>query len=432
MSKVIFAAGGLLSRQTPEGPEIAVIFRSRYNDWTLPKGKLQKGELWEDAALREVKEEVGCESIITGFAGVTEYLVKGIPKVVLFWHMIPKEDFIFQPNDEVKDLKWMKYSEVIKQLDYPGEKELLKRSIVRKKPSIFKLLLNWLRNSFSVTQRRQCERLLGAISAYTQELDTKINCKKINPENLCWLLRARAILNQCEKQLQNKNTDGGWRCFHAAQRMEILSLENNEELKALASILRQECEKLSSWRKKATYDLIGSPESPKNNIQKDHIYQAALIRDEHYTNGYYKINLMRDQFRWLSLILFLVLIGIYVYFQNVPQQADLYKKVPLMLIGVTLFGLLGGTISSIFSVRKSSAQTKIPELVSNFVYTFMRVLVGAGSALIIYIFLRTDFLIDIVSSKTNNIYTFYAISFVAGFSERLLTKAVETIVTQEK
>ena len=53
------AAGGVVWRRGENGVEIVVAHRPRYDDWSLPKGKLDKGEGWEQAALREVEEEVG-------------------------------------------------------------------------------------------------------------------------------------------------------------------------------------------------------------------------------------------------------------------------------------------------------------------------------------------------------------------------------------
>ena len=51
------AAGGVVRRDG----RIAVVHRPRYDDWSLPKGKLDPGETWEEAALREVREETGLE-----------------------------------------------------------------------------------------------------------------------------------------------------------------------------------------------------------------------------------------------------------------------------------------------------------------------------------------------------------------------------------
>ena len=84
---VIEAAGGVIWRETGRGRDMALIHRARYDDWTLPKGKLEAGERWQEGALREIKEETGCDVEIVSFAGAVGYTVKGVAKVVLFWNM---------------------------------------------------------------------------------------------------------------------------------------------------------------------------------------------------------------------------------------------------------------------------------------------------------------------------------------------------------
>src|SRR3954468_21263130 len=88
-ARVTRAAGGLLWRTGPAGYEIAVIRREKYQDWTLPKGKLDPGESWEAAAIREVREETGFKAKLLGFAGAAAYSTDKGPKIVRYWHMEP-------------------------------------------------------------------------------------------------------------------------------------------------------------------------------------------------------------------------------------------------------------------------------------------------------------------------------------------------------
>ncbi|MGD2156930.1 MAG: NUDIX hydrolase [Anaerolineales bacterium] len=122
---VIQAAGGLIWRDTPKGREICILYRSRYNDWTLPKGKLKPGEDWYEAALREVHEETGCDVIIEDFAGCTSYLVAENPKVVLYWNMSVISEGEFTPSEEINRLVWVSSSAARIKLTYVGEKALL-------------------------------------------------------------------------------------------------------------------------------------------------------------------------------------------------------------------------------------------------------------------------------------------------------------------
>jgi ADP-ribose pyrophosphatase YjhB (NUDIX family) len=122
---VIRAAGAVLWRHSFEGYEIAVIHRKRYNDWTLPKGKLQEGESWNQAALREVREETGFDANILSFAGAIAYEVDGKPKVVRFWHMTTKDEAASEIDDEVARVFWFPLDVALSRLQYPLEKSFL-------------------------------------------------------------------------------------------------------------------------------------------------------------------------------------------------------------------------------------------------------------------------------------------------------------------
>ena len=122
---VIRAAGGLVWRGADEGRELALVHRAQYDDWSLPKGKVEEGESWVAAALREVEEETGCSVRLDEFAGCSCYSVKGIAKVVLFWHMILDSETVFKPNKETDELIWLPAVEAARKLDYDSERALL-------------------------------------------------------------------------------------------------------------------------------------------------------------------------------------------------------------------------------------------------------------------------------------------------------------------
>ncbi len=135
MAKVICAAGGLVWWDSPAGPLVAVIHRPHHRDWSLPKGKLKRGESWERAAVREVHEEVGCKVRLGEFAGSTSYLVRGGPKVVLYWNMQCAGETAFEPTEEVDQVTWLPPRQAIARLSYDSEKKLVAEVWAARRPS---------------------------------------------------------------------------------------------------------------------------------------------------------------------------------------------------------------------------------------------------------------------------------------------------------
>ncbi len=125
------AAGGLVTRVDEDGDlQVLVVHRSRYDDWSFPKGKLDRGETFEDAALREVTEETGLVCRLAGELASVRYRdAAGRPKLVRYWHMVPLqgdvEDFVF--NSEIDDLRWARIEESRRLLTYSHDRDLLSR-----------------------------------------------------------------------------------------------------------------------------------------------------------------------------------------------------------------------------------------------------------------------------------------------------------------
>ena len=125
--RIVAASGGLIWRQATGGPELIVIHRRRYGDWTLPKGKVQPGESWLQCAIREVREETGFDVEVESHAGWVCYDAGEITKVVRFWNMRPIAESQFQSSEEVMSVHWLTPQEAVKRLDHEGERLLIRQ-----------------------------------------------------------------------------------------------------------------------------------------------------------------------------------------------------------------------------------------------------------------------------------------------------------------
>ena len=124
------AAGGVVWRPAGDDVEVLVVHRPRYDDWSLPKGKLLAGEPAVVGAVREVGEETGADVVVGRTLGTTRYpvLLDGheVPKSVRWWAMRATGGR-FSPNDEVDAVRWLRPADAVELLSRAGEREPLER-----------------------------------------------------------------------------------------------------------------------------------------------------------------------------------------------------------------------------------------------------------------------------------------------------------------
>ena len=122
------AAGGVVTRtEAGAGLEVLVVHRPRYDDWSLPKGKVEAGERDEDTALREVEEETGYRCALGQELPTVRYQDRrGRPKRVRFWHMTVISDTPWVPNEEVDERRWISPSAAATLLSYDADRRLLR------------------------------------------------------------------------------------------------------------------------------------------------------------------------------------------------------------------------------------------------------------------------------------------------------------------
>ncbi|MCW2685410.1 MAG: ADP-ribose pyrophosphatase [Mycobacterium sp.] len=128
--KAVLAAGAVLWRPGPPGqdgsnPEVAIIHRPRYDDWSLPKGKVEPGETEPVTAVREIHEETGYRAHLGRRLAAVSYPIEQGIKRVRYW-AARTVDGSFAPNAEVDELRWLPVADAMKQLGYPHDRKVLR------------------------------------------------------------------------------------------------------------------------------------------------------------------------------------------------------------------------------------------------------------------------------------------------------------------
>ena len=118
------AAGGVLWRVRGDVTEVAVVHRRRYDDWSLPKGHLERGEHPAVAAVREITEETGYAATLGRWLGQTHYEVAGRAKQVRYW-AARAGGGRFVANHETDELAWLPVQRARERLTYDGDRKIL-------------------------------------------------------------------------------------------------------------------------------------------------------------------------------------------------------------------------------------------------------------------------------------------------------------------
>ncbi len=125
------SAGGVVVRPHPEhGVEVALVHRPRFDDWSLPKGKLKRAEHPLEAAVREVREETGALAVVGARLPTVGYDVwtadRLREKLVDYWVMTVTGTDGWQAGREVDDVVWLPVPAALKRLTYPHDRKVLR------------------------------------------------------------------------------------------------------------------------------------------------------------------------------------------------------------------------------------------------------------------------------------------------------------------
>lgn len=178
----VHAAGAVVLRKGSRGREVLLVHRPAYDDWSFPKGKLDRGETRPAAAVREVGEETGLRIRLGPSLGTQSYPSRGARKVVHYWvgRVVGDDDVSgYLVNEEIDEVVWLPWEEARERLSYGFDRDTLAQAEgLRRKTRPLVLLRHGASRSrkrwrgddrdrpLLAEGRRQAERIVPVLAAY--------------------------------------------------------------------------------------------------------------------------------------------------------------------------------------------------------------------------------------------------------------------------
>lgn len=225
------------------------------------------------------------------------------------------------------------------------------------------------------------------------------------------------------RDAQNSMVDGrpeqAWREIKAVRRVEIINYtEEQRRVKSLE--LLAESDKISvKWRREAVRALLTVEKGSGRKVPSvDAVIKAAELRDEHFDKVWARWRLRRRNLFYLFAFLPVVL-GTVLYLSDLAVLGPGFNNAPLLL-AIFIFGGLGATLSTIFSVTRLDASARFNERINTSVTVLLRPMIGAATAIAAYIILLAVINADATAIQSIAREQIYLFAFIAGLVDRFV------------
>ena len=133
-TKLQFSAGGVVYRKTGSNVEVVILTRGKGEIFCLPKGKIEKSETPQQAALREIREEAGLTGTIEKELGKIKYWFYSeedkarVHKTVYFYLVKYESGSTADHDTDAEDVRWLPIDGALGIMTYPSEREMVEKT----------------------------------------------------------------------------------------------------------------------------------------------------------------------------------------------------------------------------------------------------------------------------------------------------------------
>ena len=280
------------------------------------------------------------------------------------------------------------------------------------------------------------QRLGYSIEQFQQELEALIEEAKSRSDNHKlpnWQPRSRHLLELAKAAHKSGDAEGGWHVLKAADRFSFFGL-NQDGLRIEASAILAEAtdsnKTTSEWRRAAILRALADKDGTlKESLLHREVVRAKRILDEQQDNRYHKNKILKRRLGIVTAIsaaAAVVWIAAPPFSPVLPPQPQLADVVDgrRLWFAVILMGIMGALVSGFStSTTSNQNQSRIPDELVATTVTLARIAMAVITSLVVSVFLLSGLL----NLASPNLGVLLAVAFAAGFSDRLLLRAIESI-----